>query len=97
MKHDAERSAEHLAALQTRIEDERERIQLLRAEWSMLNDPGRLQGLIERYGDYLHLQPLSVGQITRIEDIPVRPVELAPIDSKATLGGYAGTTAPVVR
>ncbi|MAA97984.1 MAG: hypothetical protein CMN87_20525 [Stappia sp.] len=97
MKHDAERSAEHVSALQKRIDDERERIQLLRAEWSVLNDPSRLQGLVERYKDHLHLEPLSVDQITRIEDIPIRPVELEPIDSNATLGGYAGNAAPVVR
>ena len=46
---------------------------------------------------HLHLEPLSVDQITRIEDIPIRPVELEPIDSNATLGGYAGNAAPVVR
>ncbi|MHC5652690.1 cell division protein FtsL [Stappia sp.] len=97
MKHDAERSAEHVAALQRQIEGERERIQLLKAEWSLLNDPSRLQGLVDRYNDYLHLEPLAVEQITRIEDIPVKPVEFEPIDGNATLGGYAGTSAPVVR
>src|SRR5690606_27815995 len=49
MKHDAERSAEHVAALQRQIEDERAQLQMLRAEWSLLNDPSRLQRLVERY------------------------------------------------
>lgn len=96
MKHDAERSAEHVAALQREIEQEREKLQLLKAEWSLLNDPSRLQRLVERYNEHLSLEPLSVEQITRIEDVPVKPVYLAPIDSNATLGGYAGS-APVVR
>ncbi|WP_186399082.1 hypothetical protein [Stappia sp. P2PMeth1] len=96
MKHDAERSAEHVAALQRQIQEERSQLQLLRAEWSLLNDPSRLQRLVERYNEHLQLQPLSVEQITRIEDVPVRPVQLEPINSNVTLGGFAGTS-PTVR
>ncbi|GGE85889.1 hypothetical protein GCM10007285_11870 [Stappia taiwanensis] len=96
MKHDAERSAERVAELQRQIEEERERLQLLRAEWSLLNDPSRLQTLVERYNDRLQLVPLEVDQITPIENVPARPVQLAPVNGSATLGGYAGTT-PVVR
>lgn len=96
MKHDAERSAEHVAALQRQIQEERSQLQLLRAEWSLLNDPSRLQRLVERYNEHLQLQPLSVEQITRIEDVPVKPVQLEPVNSNVTLGGYAGTS-PTVR
>lgn len=96
MKHDAERSAEHVAALQLQIQEERSQLQLLRAEWSLLNDPSRLQRLVERYNEHLQLQPLSVEQITRIEDVPVKPVQLEPVNSTVTLGGYAGTS-PTVR
>ena len=96
MKHDAERSAEHVAALQRQIEDERAQLQMLRAEWSLLNDPSRLQRLVDRYNEHLQLQPLSVEQITRIEDVPVKPVQLEPIDSNLTLGGFAGAS-PTVR
>ena len=94
MKHDAERAAERVAAMQRQIDEERAHLQLLRAEWSMLNDPARLQRLVERYNEHLNLQPMEVDQITRMEDIPVRPVQLEPIDGGAALGGYAG--APVV-
>jgi len=96
MKHDAERAAERVAELQRKIEEERERLQILRAEWSLLNDPARLQRLVERYNEHLNLQPLSVEQITRIDDVPVKPVQLEPIDGAPSLGGYAGT-APTVR
>ena len=96
MKHDAERAAERVANLQQRIDEEREQLKLLRAEWSLLNDPGRLQRLVERYNDHLNLQPLEVGQITRIEDVPIKPMKLEPIGGDNALGGYAGTQ-PVVR
>ena len=33
--------------------------------------PSRLQRLVDRYNDHLQLQPLSVEQITRIEDVPI--------------------------
>ncbi|MBL6431208.1 MAG: hypothetical protein HPM95_08505 [Alphaproteobacteria bacterium] len=61
------------------IDEEREQLKLLRAEWSLLNDPGRLQRLVERYNDHLNLQPLEVEQITRIEDVPIKPMKLEPI------------------
>ncbi|SDU27079.1 hypothetical protein [Stappia sp. ES.058] len=96
MKHDAERAAERVANLQQRIDEEREQLKLLRAEWSLLNDPSRLQKLVERYNEHLNLQPLEVEQITRIEDVPVKPMQLAPIGGASSLGGYAGTQ-PVVR
>ena len=76
--------------------EQNEQLKLLRAEWSLLNDPGRLQRLVERYNDHLNLQPLEVEQITRIEDVPIKPMKLEPIGGDNALGGYAGTQ-PVVR
>lgn len=96
MKHSAEMSAEEVAALLQQIAEEREQIQLLKAEWSLLNNPDRLQGLVDRYNAYLSLEPLSVEQITLLEDLPAKPVELEPINSDSSLGGYAGAT-PTIR
>ncbi|ADZ69768.1 cell division protein FtsL [Polymorphum gilvum] len=92
MKMAAERSAERIAALKRQIADEREAIRVLKAEWSILNQPDRLQGLVERYNAYLQLQPLEAEQIVSPEDLPMRPVMLEPIRSDGSLGGYAGTT-----
>lgn len=96
MKHAAEMSAEEVADLQRQIAEEREQIQLLKAEWSVLNRPDRLQGLVERYNAYLELQPLSVEQITLLDELPLKPVDLEPINSENPLGGYAGNT-PTIR
>ncbi len=96
MKHDAEQSAERVASLQRQIAQEREQIQLLRAEWSLLNQPDRLQRLVERYNAYLQLEPLTVDQITQIQDLPLKPVPLDPVHSDPALGGYAGS-APAIQ
>ena len=79
MKLAAKKSASHVAELQRQIDDEREAIRLLKAEWSMLNQPERLQRLVERYNSYLQLQPLDVKQIVSPEELPARPVMLEPV------------------
>jgi hypothetical protein len=92
MKLAAKKSASHVAELQREIDEEREAIQHLKAEWSMLNQPERLQRLVDRYNDYLKLQPLDVHQIVTPQELPARPVMLEPIGGEDTLGGYAGTS-----
>ncbi|MBO6758585.1 MAG: hypothetical protein JJ902_19785 [Roseibium sp.] len=95
MKLAAEKSASRVAELQREIEAEREAIRHLRAEWSMLNQPDRLQRLVERYNAYLELSPLEVTQIVAAEDLPARPVMLEPIGSPDPMGGYAGSSTVV--
>lgn len=97
MKHDAERAAERVAQLQRDIDGERESISLLKAEWSLLNQPSRLQRLVERYNAYLQLEPLDVAQIAALEDLPAKPMNFDPYGDAAPLGGYAGGSSSVVR
>ena len=73
MKIAAERTSEQISTLQQKINDEQESIRLLTAEWSVLNQPSRLQALVERYNDYLQLAPLEPRQIVRLNDIPAKP------------------------
>ncbi|MFN4011959.1 MAG: hypothetical protein ACK4K8_18565 [Pannonibacter sp.] len=93
MKMAAERSAERVAELKRKIEDEREAIRLLRAEWSLLNQPQRLQDLVERYSEFLQLQPLEPKQIVRLDMLPVKPVMLEPVGIDSIIDGLAA--APV--
>jgi hypothetical protein len=74
MKHKAEQAASEVAALQSDVAREKERITLLKAEWSMLTQPARLQATVERYADHFQLQPFSPEQIASIDEIPLRPV-----------------------
>lgn len=97
MKLGAQDSASRVAELQRSIEQEHENIRQLKAEWSVLNQPDRLQGLVERYNDVLHLQPLDAHQIVTIDALPARPVMLEPIGGRGPMSGYAGAAAPVIQ
>jgi cell division protein FtsL len=58
-----------LRGLQVAISAEKAKLNRLRAEWALLNQPGRLARLAS---SYLELQPAQPGQIVRITDIPLR-------------------------
>jgi hypothetical protein len=83
VKYRAEGVARHAAELQRELESEAEARSLLQAEWSLLNQPARVQELIERHADVLPLQPLDPAQITAIENLPMRPSGPAPDDAEA--------------
>ncbi|MEZ5838991.1 MAG: hypothetical protein R3D02_00650 [Hyphomicrobiales bacterium] len=73
LKYQVELAAEHLAEVKREINKEKEAIALLQAEWSLLNQPSRLQALVERHGDYLKLEPLKPQQLGTLADVPDRP------------------------
>lgn len=74
LKHEAEAAAHRVARLHATIAKERESIALLKAEWSMLSQPGRLQRLIAHYQDYFQLEPFSTSQVATLDEIPLRAV-----------------------
>ena len=96
-KYDAEGVAGEVAALRQKIDEEKNAIQDLRAEWSVLTQPARLQGLVERYPDQFGLKPMEPDQITRLQDLPAKPVDLAPYTDAPVLGGVAASGATAVR
>jgi hypothetical protein len=71
-KYEAERATAKVAKIGRKIEVERDAIATLKAEWSLLNQPKRLQDLTERYRSYLELDPLDPTQIGTIDDIPFK-------------------------
>jgi hypothetical protein len=73
MKNEALLASEHVAVLRNDIEEERARLVLLKAEWSELTQPGRIQEFIARYPDVLALAPFGVDRMVRITDIPFAP------------------------
>jgi hypothetical protein len=74
MKRKAEDAANQVARLQTEIAREKDRLAALRAEFSRLTQPGRLQAVIEQHADYFALEPFSPDQIATIGEIPLRPI-----------------------
>jgi hypothetical protein len=85
LKHETEKAAARVARLHTAIAREREAIALLKAEWSVLSQPGRLQQLIARYQDYFRLEPFSASQVATLDEIPLRAVEPGPAPGAATV------------
>lgn len=47
----------------------------LDADWAYLNQPARLQAIVERHAETLELEPIKVAQYGTIENLPMRPVE----------------------
>lgn len=69
VKKDAERDAEAIRELDRKIAAERQRISELLAIWSGLDDPARLQALVERHNDVLRLEPITARQIVSVEGL----------------------------
>lgn len=75
IKYDAEKQIAVINKLKREIKHEEDTIRLLRADWSLLTQPGRLQKLVEVYDAELGLKPIEALQITHVDDIPLRPVD----------------------
>ncbi len=91
VKHDAEQAVARVETLETRIRLEREAIEILKADWSLLTSPERLEALIERYKDELMLDHAQPRQIVTFDKIPEKQPEiLPPLDGPIDGGGEAG-------
>jgi hypothetical protein len=69
LKDQVQHRERELRGLHVAISAERLALDRLRAEWAMLNQPGRIARLAAAY---LELQPARPGQIVRVEAIPLR-------------------------
>lgn len=74
-KRQASSEARDIAKLNRKIEAEKEKISELKAEWSLLDQPARLQSLVEHHAGVLPLEVMKTEQIGTIDDVPWRPVE----------------------
>lgn len=74
MKYEAELAAENVAKIQREIAREQETISLLKAEWSVLTQPARLQEVVSRHTDILELQAMRPEQVGTLADVPPKPV-----------------------
>jgi len=78
LKYRVQAQERELSRLVHQIQDDRDHIQVLRAEWAHLNDPHRLADLARRY---LDLAPVAGLQIVRFDALPSRP---APVVDNGT-------------
>lgn len=88
IKYRADAAEKRVAQLERGIANEQEGIRVLRAEWSYLNQPERLQELARRY---TNLEPLKASQIGTFDDIPMpHKADDFYAPNRKPLGGYAG-------
>jgi len=71
MKYEVQRLESKLLSLQTTLGSERDALRVLRAEWSYLNNPERLQKLAAKH---LELTPVSLHQIAALSRLPFKEV-----------------------
>ena len=70
VKYDTGNLASGIDELNRQIAEEREAIGILRAEWSLLNQPERIQKLADKH---LKLEPVAARQIKSFADVPEMP------------------------
>jgi hypothetical protein len=73
LKYGSEIDHNNVARLEREIEAKKGAIDILKANWSLLTSPARIQELSERHEKELQLNTLKPNQIISIEDIPLRP------------------------
>src|ERR1700744_1686910 len=73
IKMESTERTERVLRLRAQIREERDAIAALRSEWSRLDSPLRLQGLVERH---LALKPLNANQYDQWKSFPGRPPSL---------------------
>lgn len=69
LKYQVQGLEQKLARLNRQTLESEEAIHVLKAEWSYLNQPERIQALAQKY---LALQPLSGKQFGSVADLPMR-------------------------
>jgi cell division protein FtsL len=83
IKFESTRQAERVAKLRMEIRREHDIIAALRAEWSRLDSPARIQDLAKRH---LALKPIDPRQFDRLDRLPERPPDLVPPDASDPIG-----------
>jgi cell division protein FtsL len=83
IKFESTLRAERVAKMRGDVQRERDAIAALRAEWTTLENPARIQGLARRH---LHLRPAEATQYNALDRLPERQpviVQPPPVDAIA--------------
>ncbi len=86
VKNETKGSARKVLELQQSIGQEKDKIDLLEADWAVLNHPSRLQKMAGRFENQLQLQPLRVDQIATPDELPPIRIPDDPIGALAQDG-----------
>jgi cell division protein FtsL len=83
IKFESTRKAQQVAKLRLDITRERDAVAALRAEWSKLDTPTRIQDLARRH---LALQQIETRQYDTLDHLPDRAPDLVPPDAADPIG-----------
>jgi cell division protein FtsL len=75
IKFESTLQAERVAKLRAEVRRERDAIATLRANWSELDNPERVQALARRH---LPLKPVDISQYDALDRLPERPPQVVP-------------------
>ena len=81
LKYGSEIESNANAKLAHQISEEKAAIDILKANWSLLTNPARIQTLAKRHLEELKLEIIAPSQIVTLDDIPTRPIELPTIST----------------
>ncbi len=84
IKYDSAVQAERLAKLRSEVRHERDKIAALRAEWSALDDPARIEALAKRF---LKLQQIVPTQFDTLDNLPDPPPDYLRPGATDPIGG----------
>ena len=70
VKYESTAHVQRIAKLRTEIGGERERIAALRAEWTRLSAPDRIQALAQRHLGMAPVLPVRIDEIAALPDKP---------------------------
>ncbi len=85
-KHKVEAQLAEVRRIEAKIRFEEDSLTILKADWSLLTQPARLQKLAEIYQGELQLAPLEARQIVNADELPARPVEIEEIIARPRQG-----------
>lgn len=82
-KQGAEDQLSAVRTIERQIRFEQDSIDLLKADWSLLTQPARLQKLSEAYQADLELHPVDARQFARLAEVPMRNLDIKDIIGQA--------------
>jgi hypothetical protein len=91
IKMESTARTERVLRLHADVREQRDAIAALRAEWSRLDAPLRLQGLAERH---LALKPIGANQYDQLKNLPERPPSYARPGDPDPIGAMIQTIDP---
>jgi len=90
IKYESTLQAERVGKLRAEVRREQDQIATLRAEWSKLDRPDRIQSLSNRH---LALKPIDARQFDPLDRLPDRPIQLVPPGTADPIGAVIETFA----